>query len=89
MIYLGSRYENAPVQYVLDGRSLTTRPTVMRPLLPAGRPYVTYRWRDGDRVDLLGERFSTSSTEWWRILDINPELIDPLSAVPGQTVVVR
>lgn len=89
MIYLGSRYENADVQYVLDGRSLTTRPTALRgpqPMFPASE---IYRWRQGDRVDLVGKAFSQRASLWWTIFDNDPENIDPLSLTPGKVVVVR
>lgn len=89
MIYLGSRYETAEVQYVLDGRALTTRPTVMRGALTQTPAQIIYRWVEDDRVDLLGQRYAGRPDEWWRVLDLNPELIDPLSAVPGQSVTVQ
>lgn len=89
MIYLSSRYANAPVEYVLDGRSLTTRPTVMRDPFPIPTPTEVYRWREGDRVDMVGKAFASKAANWWTIMDRNGEIIDPLGFTPGNSVYVR
>lgn len=89
MIYIGSRYETAEVQFILDGRSLETRPTVLP--YPQSIPVASevYRFRAGDRMDIIGKTFAGRASEWWRLMDLNPETIDPLSVLPGEAIVVR
>jgi hypothetical protein len=89
MIYIGSRYENSEVQFILDGRQLTTRPTVSRGAVLPPSPAVVYRWADGDRPDILGKRFTDKAAHWWQVMDLNTEVIDPLAFRPGMGVVVR
>lgn len=89
MIYIGSRYETADIQFILDSRTMTTRPAVMRTVPPPRTPSMVYRWVDGDRPDTLGKRFADKPINWWQVMDLNPETIDPLALRPGMGVVVR
>jgi nucleoid-associated protein YgaU len=45
--------------------------------------YFFYTWVETDRLDRIALRFLGASTLWWQIMDINPEIIDPLTIVPG------
>lgn len=89
MIYLGSRYQSTEVQYILDQRSGSTRPTVLRANVRTATPSQVYRWRERDRVDTIGKRFSGKSVDWWQVMDRNSENIDPLSIAIGASVVVK
>lgn len=87
MIYLGSRYEDADIQYVLDGRMQSTRATAFR-TNPA-EEITTNRywwWREDDRIDSLATRYYGSPEQWWRIMDANPEFIDPQSIPVGTKI---
>ncbi|WP_274919314.1 tail protein X [Streptomyces sp. WZ-12] len=35
-----------------------------------------YRWKEGDRVDLLAHRHYGDATQWWRIANVNPHILD-------------
>jgi len=89
MIYSDSRYTN-PVQNV-DGSIpkawdelrqeyhimiLRTWPTFVS-------KFYTYEWKDGDRLDNLANKFLGNSQFWWKIMDLNPEIINPTQITPG------
>jgi hypothetical protein len=61
----------------------------MRGPVPARTPRQIYRWRQGDRIDELGTRFTDKPQNWWQIIDRNPDIIDPLSIAHGQAVVIK
>lgn len=86
MIYLNSRYADADIAYVLDPRSQTTRATVFRTLPDTRDQYRLYKWRSGDRLDLIADSYYDDPGEWWRIIDANPEIVDPAAIAPGQSL---
>lgn len=45
-----------------------------------------YVWKDGDRMDLVAAEFLGDSYAWWRITDINPEIVDPWNIAPGTAI---
>lgn len=83
MIQINSRYRTAEIGYVLDGRSGVTRATVFRERIEPTDQYDFWIWSDGDRLDLLAQRFYGKSGDWWRILDANPEVTDPATIPLG------
>lgn len=89
MIYLSSRYADSEVTYILNSRTSTSTASVLRsaPSLNENYSYGrVYRWRDGDRLDELAQRILGDSSEWWRILDVNPEITNPLAILPGTSL---
>lgn len=87
MILLGSRYQRAPVDYVIDGRTGVTHATVFPPALSqAGAGFDVWYWRSGDRLDLLSNQVYRRPDQWWRILDANPEIVDPNAIRVGSMV---
>lgn len=86
MIYLRSRYAESDVTYILDSRSGMPQATVLRepPEQELDEQYGrVYYWRDGDRLDDLAYQFYGTALEWWRILDANPEVLNPVQISPG------
>lgn len=91
MIYLSSRYADSDVTYILNPRNSVSTASVLRDA-PALDPEQSYRrvylWRDGDRLDDVAQRVLGDSSEWWRILDANPDVLNPLAIRPGTFLVV-
>ena len=86
MIYLTSRYAESDVSYILDSRTGIAQATVLRtiPEQDDTAQYGTvYYWREGDRLDYLSYSLYGTSLEWWRILDANPEILNPSQIAPG------
>ncbi|MEW1675565.1 tail protein X [Streptomyces sp. VTCC 41912] len=43
-----------------------------------------YTWAEGDRADLLAHRHYGEASQWWRIADVNPQILD-WTSVPAST----
>jgi nucleoid-associated protein YgaU len=83
MIYLDSRYADGPLFKAYDSRTNTYELTVLRSFPSYKVTYFSYTWVETDRLDRIALRFLGASTLWWQIMDINPEVIDPLTIIPG------
>lgn len=91
MIYIGSRYEKQPVFYTIDSRSGNTRPTVVRTYVRprrSTRPTETIRWQEGARLDRVSQALFGSADRWWRLMDANPDILDPMTVTAGALVVL-
>ena len=91
MIKTSSRYNNQPVTYYLDGRTQTTRPTVMRVSPYSTSAYqvkTSIKWQEGARVDTVSGKLYGNPDRWWVLMDENPEILDPMSITAGTTVVL-
>lgn len=85
-IYLDSRYIDGPVFKAWDARKNSYQITVFRAWPSYTSPFFMYEWVDGDRLDNVSNRFLGSSEYWWRILDVNPEINNPLVIKPGTSI---
>jgi hypothetical protein len=86
MIFLDSRYSDATISKVYDSRNGSYQLTAFRVWPSATRQFFYHEWKETDRIDELALRNLGKSSLWWAIMDINPELIDPLSIPPGTLV---
>lgn len=50
--------------------------------------YIEHTWQDGDSLAGLANKYLNNPQLWWRIMEINPEVADPFSFVPGDVVKV-
>jgi len=50
------------------------------------KSYIDYTWKDGDSWGNLGYQYCGGAKYWWEILDINPEISDPLEVKPGDVI---
>lgn len=73
MIFEGSRYEHSDVVTLLaaDGQPHQTVLTEGQQTAPMSFSYYTVK--DGDRIDLLADRFLGDAELWWLIADANPQ----------------
>lgn len=74
MIFEGSRYENAAVAPVA-GPDGAVRQTITTPhALPVQAfQFSYYTVKDGDRMDILAQRFLGDAELWWVLADYNPQ----------------
>jgi prophage DNA circulation protein len=87
MIFIGSRYETEQVQYLLDARTETTRPSVLRsPQIDTPESTSFTEWNTAYRLDQVADRLYQDAERWWRIMDRNPEILNPWSVSSGTRV---
>ena len=86
MIIIGSRYETADIAPVITGRKSTATVTVFRVPPEPTPPSQYFNWADGDRLDLLADRKFGTPREWWRVMDANQAILNPLDLAPGKKV---
>lgn len=85
MIFLDSRYVDGTLFKAWDSRQNKQEYhlTVFRTWPQYETNYFLYEWVETDRLDAIASKFLGNSELWWQILDINPEVIDPLEIQPG------
>jgi hypothetical protein len=86
MPYSDSRYADGHYYYANDPRSNLTRISVDRQFPITSTKFHYYVWVEGDRIDLVSANLYGSEENWWNIMDINPEISDPLNILPGTTI---
>lgn len=86
MIFEGSRYSGAAVlrAKAADGKS---RPTIYAMIGGAGGQvsYQLYPVTSGERMDIIANNLWGDPELWWRIADLNPQLLYP-DEIPDGTV---
>lgn len=83
MIYLDSRYVDGTVFKAYDARNATYQLTVFRNFPTYSTSFFIYEWVETDRIDDIALQFLGKSELWWQIMDVNPEILDPLNIAPG------
>jgi hypothetical protein len=86
VIFLDSRYADATIFKAWDSRKSQYNLTCFRRFPDYTKRYFIYEWVENDRLDNLANRFLANSTLWFKILDINPEIIDPTNISPGTQI---
>lgn len=86
MIYADSRYANGTVTTAQDPRDDTYQLSVYRKFPSAKSGFYHYTWVEGDRIDLVSQQLLGTPTFWWKIMDYNPEFLDPFSIPIGATL---
>lgn len=77
MIYTDSRYAKGIQATVHDARVDDYSIAVYRKFPSAVSRFFIYMWNESDRLDLVAFRYLGSPSHWWKIMDYNPEIINP------------
>ena len=87
MIERVSRYYDGPLGQTPNKYTGTYEISVYR-AFPSSTAvnYLTYSWKDGDSLANLAAVYCGGSKYWWEIMDINPEISDPFSILPGTVI---
>jgi len=83
MIFLDSRYVDGSIFKAWNAHKEQYDVTVTRIWPGYATSYFIYEWVEVDRLDNIATRFLGDGSLWWRIMDINPEIIDPAKIAPG------
>jgi hypothetical protein len=86
MIYSDSRYADGTIFTANDSRTNLPRITVYRTFPTAQSKFYYYNWVENDRIDAVANDLLGSPLLWWKIMDYNPEVIDPFDIVVGTTI---
>ncbi len=86
MIYTDSRYAIGVFSKTYNATRKTHNLSVMRNFPIDQSSFYYYNWRERDRIEAVAARLLGDSNLWWRIMDYNPELIDPFNIPLGSTV---
>lgn len=87
MLSTTSRYADGIFGPVVDRHS--TKPTiyVYRDFnVPHSVNYYVYTMKIGDRVDVLASVIYGKPELWYKIMDVNPEILEPFSIAPGTVI---
>ena len=86
MIYLDSRYAAGTLAKTWNAQKRQYDLIVFREWLEYFQTFFLYNWVENDRLDILADRFLGNPALWWEIMDLNPEILDPLSIQPGTQI---
>jgi hypothetical protein len=85
-IYYDSRYAEGMAPFkAQDSRTQKYEATVFRSFPHQSGKYFYYVWLDNDRIDTVAYKLTGDVEFWWRIMDFNPEIIDPYN-IPANTL---
>jgi len=86
MIYLDSRYADGPLFSAADSRTGNFNKTVFRAWPSYNVQYFWYHITENDRIENLAVKYLGNSELWWEIMDVNPEILNPLEIAPGTLI---
>lgn len=87
-LYKDSRYTDrySRDEVLVDSAGNRYRTLFRYPAVDGVRSVDYYVWRAGDRIDRIAAARLGSPDQYHRILDLNPEIIDPHRIEPGTQV---
>lgn len=86
MIFTNSRYATGIISKSLDSRKGSFEISVFRVFPTKAIEVSYYYWKENDRIDLLASSLLGSPDRWWEIMDLNPEIVDPLNIPLGTRI---
>jgi nucleoid-associated protein YgaU len=82
-IYLDSRYVDGTLFKGKDARTNTYVTTVFRQWPTSYKNVIMYEVKEVDRVEDIAVRYLGNPSLWWKIMDLNPEVLDPFNIPAG------
>jgi prophage DNA circulation protein len=86
MIFTNSRYATGTINKVFDSRNNKYQVSVSRVFPTKTKEISYYYWAEKDRMDIIATRFLGNPDRWWEIMDLNPEIVDPLNIPLGTKI---
>ena len=83
MIYSDSRYIDGTLQVVYREYSGNHEQAVYRTWPSYTIDYLWYTVTDIDRIEGIAARFLGNPELWWKIMDVNPEILNPFEIPAG------
>ena len=89
MFYKNSRYYKLDDIVTFDSKGVKHKSKTIR-RIPSVTGIFQHNIEEGDRLDLLANRYYKKPARWWRICDSNPDFYSPLDLLgDGVTVTTR
>lgn len=87
MIERVSRYYDGPLAQTKDKYTSQYVISVFR-AFPESKTvnYITHIWKEGDSLTRLSKEYGLGTRYWWEIMEINPEIMDPLAIPLGTSL---
>jgi hypothetical protein len=86
MIFRDSRYASGDITKAYNPAT-NEYPVVVYRVFPLVKTkFFMYQWHELDRIDNIALKFLGQPYFWWRIMDYNPEILNPMS-IPGGTLI--
>lgn len=82
-MFLNSRYANGEV---LMGEHHDKVVYLATRRFPGVSDYLLYRWKAGDRIDIVASGLGLPRLEWYQIMDANPDIPSPTMIKPGSVI---
>ena len=86
MILTDSRYADGQIFSAYNQNDDAYHLTVFRTFPKDTASYSLYVWQEPDRIDLIARAFLGDASKWWRIMDFNPEVLNPMDIPVGTTI---
>lgn len=86
MITSDSRYANSTVFLAYNAKNQQYDVTAMRVFPQLSTEFFWYTWRSSDRIDQLAQDLLGDGNSWWKIMDINPDVLNPFNIAPGTQI---
>lgn len=86
MIFQGSRYASSCIESVPDSSGVYHATVYPGCHTATQYRYTTYRVQYGDRLDTIATTALGDPELWWRVADVNPEILYPDSLTPGMVI---
>lgn len=86
MIFKDSRYATGNITKAYRPANDDYQVVVYRTFPTVKSRYSVYTWKEQDRIDLVAKQFLGAPNLWWKIMDFNPEVINPFDISPGTTL---
>lgn len=83
MILTDSRSADSYLYKAHDSRKNEYYLTVKRNMPGANTDFIYYQWVEQDRLDIIASEYLGYPTHWWKIMDVNPEIINPFEIPVG------
>ncbi|NBT46525.1 MAG: LysM peptidoglycan-binding domain-containing protein [Actinobacteria bacterium] len=83
MIFLNSRYADSTIVKAYHAYKNEYHIASFREYPYDVNAFSWYVWKENDRIDRVASIRVGSANNWWKIMDINPEILNPNDIAPG------
>jgi len=83
---VNSRYATGFLFNAYRNKDKKYHATVFRRFPVSSAKFFLYEWKEEDRIDHVARKYLNDSALWWKIMDFNPEILNP-ETISGGTLI--